>query len=232
MPISVVQSAPATGGAGATASASLPSTAAGNAIIVALFDQYETAVFGYSHTVTDGTNSYTKVVDHGSANSIEYWIAHNIAAGSRTVQASQSGGGYIAITAIEVSGLATASAFDVDTHANSNSSAFDSGATATTAQADELLFGLVGAIPPGTTFTSDAGWTDLGMVGTGLIPTTQFAYKIVSATGGYHYTGARASSGDWHAAIATFKAATGGGGGATASRPIFRKSTRFFTRRF
>lgn len=116
------------------------------------------------------------------------------------------------IAACQVSGIATSAALDKTAGTNGSTLAFDSGNTATTTVADELVIGCsvdnasAGAANP--TATPSAGFTELhdglgNADGVGL----ESLYKIVSATGTYNVAGSwDAGTSHWQAVVATYKA--------------------------
>lgn len=218
--IAYVQTAIADSTAGTATTASITMTG-GNAIIVALDNYYSTSAYVFSHTCSDGTNSYTKVFDKSdfaNGGSSEVWVALNITGGSRTVSCSQSSSGQVTIRVMEFSGIKTSSAFDVSSGQEAGSTSFTSGTTSTTAQANELLIGSI-AVTNGN-HSGGAGWTDLGQYSAASGVNMQTSYKIVSATGTYAYTGTTDTTIS-RVLIATFKDVnpSGGGGGGAATPP-------------
>jgi hypothetical protein len=118
----------------------------------------------------------------------------------------------IAIAIIKVSGLDT-SPFDKSSAGTGSSLEATSGATGTTAQANEILIGAIGWEGPdgddaGTWQNSFSTGQRIGTTGGGAASnvTIQEGYLIVSATGAYTAAVTRtANSRDWAAAIATYK---------------------------
>jgi IPTL-CTERM motif len=123
------------------------------------------------------------------------------------------------VHAFAVTGLAGAALDQTVSTAGTGSSA-SSGATATTAQANELLFAVFldtgstsanAHFVPGTNGTANdcaAGpsYTSLGGVDSGNPPSLFGAFCIVSATGAYSANAALTGNPFWQAALATYKA--------------------------
>lgn len=105
--------------------------------------------------------------------------------------------------AYRVSGIAGASWLD-QAAGSQGVSASPSSGNVTTAQADELLWGVVCSGAP-QAFTPGSGWTEVTDTGN---TTKRLAiqYQIVSATGTYTSDGTLAASADWTDSIATYKA--------------------------
>ena len=110
-------------------------------------------------------------------------------------------------------GLADEDPLDQTSTGTGSSATPSSGATATTAEADELLIGAIGTEGPdgdaaGTWGNSFTAGPRLGTTGgtddTNI--TTSLGYRIVSATGAYTAAKSGITSRDWAAMIATFKA--------------------------
>jgi cysteine-rich repeat protein len=120
----------------------------------------------------------------------------------------------------EFSGLAATAMLDrTSTNFGNNTTSVSSGATATTQQADELLFGAIGVeTNTSETFTAGASFTALTRAasGTGGTVTSHVSsdpeLQIVAATAAYTATGTLGTSRRWAAAIATYRAARCGNG--------------------
>jgi hypothetical protein len=215
--ISVVQTA--TSACGNTVTCTTPNinTSSGNAVII-LLSYYN----GFSSVSDNNALSWTQAdtEQDDSAATVKMRIyfncnitgktGHNF---SMTVAASS----FPQITAVEVSGLVQDSGTCLDKTAKDSSATGTSHATpatATTAQANELLVGIAGALV--NTFTTDtgAGWTQRANYSG--VNNSQVGHlagtKIVSATDTYTYsytTGSNCACGN---IIATFKEAAAGGG--------------------
>lgn len=172
-----------------------------------------------SVTDTQG-NSYAVDVSYASPGDVlsVYLVSGQITTAlvnGNTITVTLSATNAFAGVAEEFSGMATSSALDkTSTNSPGFGTAWSSGSTAATAQADELCIGAY-VISSDVRSTPEGTWTELtdalrGAPGPGRSLITQ--YKIVSATGTYQAQGTLASSNDGGAAIATYKAATGGSG--------------------
>lgn len=119
-----------------------------------------------------------------------------------------------AMSASEFSGLLTVGALDQTAATINQTTNIDSTVTATTAQADELLFGSIASEnPPTTTFTPGGTFTALPSAGTsGSAASSNMTifseYNIVSSIGTYNATGTLSAAPDSIAIIATYKATT------------------------
>lgn len=166
--------------------------------------------------VSDSVNgNWTKAVDEdglgGTEAYTEIWYFANTGAGTPTVSFTGGFDGFESMAIAEYSGVATASPLDQTQHAfdASGTTHPDTGNTATTTQADELLIGVFGnpgsrTITPGDSFTERYDETSNSRA-------VWLGDKIVSATGAYKASGTSSSTGErWAATIATFKAAGGG----------------------
>lgn len=90
------------------------------------------------------------------------------------------------------------------------STAVSTAATATTIQADEIVFAATMSGDSAASLTSDAPWTDLDeiqLVNT-KTKTLRSAYQTVAATGQYAYSGTLSPAAVWVSALATFRVAT------------------------
>ncbi len=123
-----------------------------------------------------------------------------------------------AVAAFEFSGVATA-ALDQTQGAVGNNDSPSSGATASTAVAEELLFGAVGVEVESTeTFTPAVGYAVLPTASSGSSggPTSHVSidpeYQLVAVIGTYASGGTLERSREWATAIATYRAAGCGDG--------------------
>jgi len=139
------------------------------------------------------------------------YSAHNSAGGANTVTLAISGTGRIWMNIAEYSGLATSSTLDQTASATGASAAIDSGATATTTQASELVIG-VGGSNVDNTFTLGTGFSNLNVAAAG---TNRVAMEgqVVSSTGTYNGTFTILTSTQWVGLVATYKGAGGATGG-------------------
>ena len=172
--------------------------------------------------VSDGRNgSWIKALEQSGASSdhtISIWYKENGGSGSAVTVTQTGGSGTNRWVIGEWTGVALASALDKiasQTH-DSTITNFDSGATATTSQADELLIG-GHAVFGSRSFSPTNSFIEVAEIS----QKVQMQYKIVSATGAYNSTcDVTASADTGCSGIATFKAASGGG----AAEPIYKKS--------
>lgn len=222
MAISVVQRASAASAGTTTIKPALTtSNTAGNAIIVIGIAGTTTATDLNSLPTDTQGNTYAVVTTinataFGNGLLIRVWANYNIAAhtGTNTVtipNANNDAAGF----AWEVAGLATSAAFDKSSSADQTSAtALDSGATATTTYANELLLGVF-ADDNSTSlgFTLGSGYSNAQQNGatTGYGTTEE---QIVSTTGAYNATGTWVvNTAHTVSMIFTFSDGVGGGGG-------------------
>ncbi len=178
------------------------------------------AVIQVSADVTGVTdtrgNTWVKAVEEenaGASTYLELWYVENCAAGANTVTAANGfGASFAHVWVGEYSGVATSSALDQTAGGQSSTGNPDSGATATTAQADELLVGGIANNGARTVTWTEPDTEQYDDATAGASRGLSAADEIVSATGTFSATGTMSGSADWLAAIATFKAAGGGGG--------------------
>lgn len=200
---------------------------AGNHLIVAATNQDDTYDIS---SISAGGNTYTQLlrqqdtpVSFSTVIIGSIYLASGLSAASTiTVTTATSVGGEVSV--YEFSGLDSAGANDKSAAAVINfDTAYDSGSTATTAQADELLFGINMLGGTSLSFTPGGSFTEIDEVAWFSSWKTQHQYQVVSATGAYNSTATASGDTKGIALIGTFKAATGGGGSA-ASYPLKRRS--------
>src|SRR5438034_2037931 len=197
------------------------SVAAGDSIIVSFVGPDLSGTYG----ATDSTgNSYSVNASGARAGTVRTVVlsAHNVnalASGNTITVTFPSTSNRRAVTADEFSGLAKTGTLDQSLTGNASSTAPDSGFTATTAQAAELLLGAIGVAGSASdTFTAGndghgGTYTALTRVNSGgnvfyIAP----EYEIVAATNTYKTT-ATITSASWAADIATYKADANCGNG-------------------
>jgi hypothetical protein len=161
-------------------------------------------------TISDNKgNTWNRVISTAVASTfdLEVWVALNITGGAtHTVTAADNGGGVDSLIIVEEwSGVALASAIDKFAGASGTSTAANSGATAATTQADELVIGAVVA-SGNRTFTAGAGFSNGNKVNT-TFSSLFFESQIVAATGAQTATATISASVSWACQVATFKAA-------------------------
>src|SRR6266581_4085420 len=214
----------ANSGTTTTTSVAVPAAgvAAGNSIILT----FASADAGTTYSATDSAgNTYAVNIQGAKAGIVRTVIlsAHNVQAlvSGNTITVthpSLPGTAKRGLSADEFSGLAKAGSFDQSqTGFNSRAAttAADSGATATTTQAAELLMGAIGDDGPlndgftagddgqGGTYTVNAS-SRAGAGGTGAF-TINPEYEIVALVNAYHAKGTLGASRNWAANIATYK---------------------------
>jgi hypothetical protein len=196
---------------------------AGDSIIVTVTLDYAAGAV----TCTDGVgNTYSADASatNGSTLRTVIFAAHNVTAlaAGQTITVTHPSVTARAMVAAEFTGLVATATLDRTATASGSSTAANSGNTAVTTLANELLIGAIGVEgPSGDTFTKDATYTLLSRAGTtGGVAATNVTvngeYRIVSATGAYAATGTLGTSRTWAAAIATYK-----WGGLTLSGTVF-----------
>lgn len=163
-----------------------------------------------SDLVGGNTNTWTALTTQTSG-SISALIAYsaNIANAGAThmVKLSCTSNNYPSLVCSEVTGAATASVVDQENGATQATGTSHTSGDITTANADDILFG-VGNAASGVTQTEDAAFTATANITTsGSAESITAGYRIVSATGTYNRTWT--SSGNTVAVnrIAAFKAA-------------------------
>src|SRR5438552_369045 len=197
------------------------SVAAGNSVILSFVGA--DVAGAYSATDSAG-NAYGADVQGARSGTVRTVIlsAHNVnalAGGSTITVTFPSTSNRRAVTANEFSGLAKTGTFDQSHTGNANSGTADSGFTATTTQAAELLFGAIGVAGAASdTFTAGndghgGTYTALTRVNSGgsifyIAP----EYEVVAAANTYKAT-ATITSQNWAADIATYKADSNCGNG-------------------
>lgn len=160
-----------------------------------------------THSNTYTVLSATRITLGGSAAVLAYgFLTNAVAAGDAITATITNTGG--AIQVAEFSGVASGP-FDVSQKASiAFDTAFSSGATATTAQADELVFGGNYANNSGVAFAPGSGFTEIDDAAFFTSWDAQTQYKVVSATGAQTSTATASAAVAGLAAVATFKGAT------------------------
>lgn len=173
-----------------------------------------------SYTIAGTTNpTWTLAVKLDDAGSLFYtaiYYVENCAGGAETVTVTNGFGSSFAHVAVsEWSGVATSTALDKTAAAiggGGSHSAYDSGATATTSQADELLIGLAANFSALTCTWTSPTTEEYDDATGGASRAMSYAAQVVSATGTYSSTGSYSSTTVTdQALIATFKQAAAGG---------------------
>jgi hypothetical protein len=186
---------------------------AGSSIIVCLGRKVDE---GNASTVVynDGATNYdlTAAVDSvGDNRVVGIFYLDNVAGTSNGTITVTDGGDndLVSFTVYSVTGLVSTGSFDKQASAHARSTAPNSGNTATTSQADELV---VGSIAPSQTaiVSWDGTVTDNVQTADNGNGSIRSATKIVSSTGTYNCA-ATTEKVYWGAAVATFKAASATG---------------------
>jgi hypothetical protein len=190
MAITLTQNKSGNGGGYSNTNAQLFSSnvTAGNLIVLAI-------TAGTSDTISSVTdnlsNTYLLAVNDASADR-RTWIyyAQNIAAGTCTITVTFESGQFpdSIVQAREYSGIATTSALDVTISADTGTgyeNAHPSGTSASTSQADQLVFTAVGSSGSASpAFTVPSGYSNfLEQAGFDAFTYSAIADKIVSTTG-------------------------------------------------
>lgn len=158
----------------------------------------------------DRNGSWTKALEVANTDhTLGLWYRENGGSGSAVTVSQTGGGGSNRWIIGEFTGLATSSSLDKTASASADSDAttFDSSATATTTQAEELFVG--GAAVNGSTAFAAGGsgsWTEVDEISS----KAQMQYQIASATGTPN-SAPTGTANNWTAVIATFKGASAGG---------------------
>lgn len=205
--IRLVQSASIQGTGGKSVSLNFPNSNAAGNLILAFVRMSST-----SQTVTladTAGNIYTDAVGQvqtTDGHQIHLFYAKNVAGGTNTVTATFSGSNnHPWLAVLEYSGLSTSGPLDKTAHAQGNGNTVNSGPTAVTAAANELVFAATGM---------QASWSGQITAGSGYTlvqqnpgsSTAAAEQQVVSATGSYSGVFALSSSANWSAVVATFSA--------------------------
>ncbi len=189
-------------------------TTSGNLLVAGI--TFDSGTLNTITGVTDSKgNTWVKAVELDATDLVGIWYAANIVGGSAhtiNIAYNDSVGDAISCVVQEFSGIATSSPLDKTAIADGTSTAPNSGASAATTQADELVVGVAGWFGATTTASLGSGYSNLAQVAKANASTAMES-KVVAATGAQTAAFTLAASRDWACAVATFKAASGGGGG-------------------
>jgi len=193
----------------------LSANTAGNLIVVSV----RMSSTSQTVTITDSTgNSYVDAVSQAQTSDghqVHIFYAKNIKAGANTVTATFSATNKHPWLAVyEYSGLSTANPLDRTAHAQGSSTSPNSGASAITTNANELVFAAAGF--PNSysgTATAGGGYT-LQQQDTGTSRAVTET-TIVASTGTYAGTFTLSTSTNWSAVLATFVVPASGPGAPT-----------------
>lgn len=180
-------------------------TTTGNLVVVFVGHQSGTV-----NSVTDSqSNTYTKILDRsGGLAEGSLWYAYNITGGTTpTVTVTISSSQRLHAIAKEFSGIENGSdPLDVFASAASTSTTnHSSGATATTAQNDELVVGMLTVGTYTGTITAGSGYGNLVNQNTQVSGKISAEDKVVSTTGTQTATFTSSGSASLGIAVATFK---------------------------
>ena len=188
-------------------SVTIPSTTAGNCLIVCI-DGYNSSALSQSVsgvTLGGSAGNFSQMVTNTTTLTfVAIWADPNCAGGQTTVvisgtnlSTSSGAGGYVVV--YEVSGLATASVLDQSSSATGTSTAWSSGATATTTQASEFWVGT--AMIQGVVTVPGAPWITTRNSATQACA----GYQIASTTGSATFGNTQSGNFQWSAAVVTLK---------------------------
>jgi hypothetical protein len=199
-----------------------PKNVTAGSLIVVCVSQYGGTIMN-SSSISDGVNTYhlvgTVTSYTGDAQQrLAIYYAYNVAAGATTITFTGTSTPSISLAIHEYSGISTSDPLDKTAVGNTSDwvTTLDSGNTAETTQADELIFGVASPYN---------GSLDLVRQGSGFMLREEYpdggsdmdlatADKTVNATGTYNITFIQAATGNGGICIvATFKKAAIGGGG-------------------
>jgi hypothetical protein len=191
-------------------SATISPTKAGNTIIVSACCNAGTLTIADS--ASQSYSTATTIAGNVTQTSKIFYFP-NTAAGVTTVTISSTSSTDLNMIVTEYSGVLISSPLDqTSTHAQTSATSWTSNATATTAQASELLIGsCMGTLHNNTAFTAGTGWNSIATVlnvrgGANLELFMEDQYSTAIST--YAATGTTSQSDDEYAAIATFKLVT------------------------
>ena len=149
---------------------------------------------------------------------IYYCKPTTVGAGHTLTGTATAASNFMTISAACYSGIAASTPLDKTASATGSGTALDSGNTATTAQADELIIG-GGTVSGGSTvtWTAGSGFTLRSHVDAASVGGVSYVEdKIVAATGAYNAPITSSLSGTWLAAVTTFKGLVANGPTITA----------------
>lgn len=211
--------------------AAVPVGTAGSTLVLSFY--HATGLAAPDGMTWNGVALTKKVSRVGGGNTLEVWVLENATSATGTVVIDDTtSGGYAGwtMTATEITGAAVAS-FDKSASANSSGTTPSSGATATTAQANEMLLGFVAR----ANAVIDGSWSNSfnsGQTVTRSLMSIAEGHLIVSATGAYTAAKTGVTTSVWSAAILTFKEdASGGPTSATIGMSVTATAPRVGTGR-
>jgi hypothetical protein len=202
-------------------------TTVGNTVVVTVVCSGAVTV-----TVTDSKgNTYTVDRSQQFSTTETVAIAHGYQTAalttSDTITVTVSASQWMTVACEEFVGMLSASPADVGASATVGASpdaAPTSGASATTAQASEIVIGVIGTTG-GPTLTVASGWTtfpvgQLNPQGASFARQHLPAYQIATATGTFTMSASASTTTNWAAAVQTYKAVTAVGPTVTAAPTV------------
>lgn len=189
-------------------------TTTGNMLVAAVFNESTT---DKASAVSDGTNSFVKILSKRIATTgngwISLWYAKNITGLTTptfTATITTPSGTGSGLIVREYSGLDTTAPLDKSTSLGGTTTAISSGATAATTNANELVIGAGASDFGNNTYTVGAGYGNLITTKNADLDLSM-EDKIVAATGAQTATMTLGSASDQAGAVATFIQAAAGG---------------------
>ena len=216
MTISVVHAT-----AGSSTSVTIPSTTAGNCLVVCVMSENAAAAATVSGVTLGGSaGNFSQLAGAAGSTGSEFcdaiiWADPNCAGGQTAIVISGShlnvGSGNGGVVVFEVSGLVTSSVLDKSSTGGTTGSSWSSGTTATTTQASEIWIGCADTF---NTITAPGGsWTNTSPSGGFSVA----GYQVVSSTGTATYNSTQSSSGPYAAAVVTLLGLGGTNGNVTGA---------------
>ena len=196
------------GASGGNLDLTVAAPTAGNTLVAAITLHASSATTGVS-TITQSGVMWIRAAFAPNPGNVdtEIWYAPNIPAGAGTnITISSTYNWYAAAVIAEYSGLSSLIPVDTIAANNGTATSADTGTTATTSQANELWFGVIG-LANGTT-TLGTPKNSFAIVTNAVETTTAKVYaleKIVTASGAADSGGTLSSPVNWNGLIVAFK---------------------------
>ena len=189
-----------------TLAATITSTAGDLLVVTATLRGVST--FAGTAVTDSASDTYSTVLTKASGTNVTgmFYAANAAAVTSVTVHAS--GTATMVATVQEFAGVSTSAPLDVDVGATASSTAPNSGTSATTTQAAEVVVASIGWNGTATISGPTSGYTTNAVHQSNvasLVDNEQSAYKVVSATGTQAYAATLSSTFVWSDILATFK---------------------------
>jgi hypothetical protein len=198
------------GAAVTSAACAYTSNTAGSNLLVAAAASDGTTTLSISDSQGNTWTQANTIIFNFATKRLSLWFLANCPGGADTVTITLSASANVAIAIREYNGLATSAPLDQTAAGasadGSPSGTADSGATATTTQANELLIGLTGdTAGSGTTISAGTGYGNLIQVNQATNVGLGMEDQTVSSTGAYHATFGLSPTAQWGCIVATFK---------------------------